>query len=112
MVPALEKGTITGEVMKYVGEIKDLTKEYKDTINNLLEDAGITTSAGDYNHFPTYASAFKDMYASDVASGLRVYQWIDTNLQELEDLATEDEGTTEFGNTNDYIVLRLFRFGT
>jgi len=112
---AEEKGIIAGEVIVYIGEIKDLTKEYKDTINGLLEDAGVTTSAGDYNHFPTYASAFKDMYATSLSNMLTVYKWINDTISvdnALDDQATEDEGTYELGNVHDYYVLRLFRYGT
>tara|TARA_R100000152_G_C6782039_1_gene218111 strand:+ start:6239 stop:9211 length:2973 start_codon:yes stop_codon:yes gene_type:complete len=108
----LEKADIIRDIKKYIGEIKDNAKDYADTINGLLETAGATTtSAGDYNHFPTYTSAFKDVYAANTTMAFIAYSAILDKDSDIEDEAESSEATSEIGEPHDLNALRLFRYG-
>ena len=107
----LDKADIIRDIKKYIGEIKDNAKEYADTINGLLETTGVTTSTGDYNYFPTYTSAFKDVYGANTTIGLLIYNAILDKDSDIEDEAESSEATSEIGHPHDLNALRLFRYG-
>ena len=106
-----EKADIIRDIKKYIGEIKDNAEEDANTINGLLETAGHTTSTGDYNHFPTYTSAFKDVYAANTTAALIAYNAILDKDSDIEDEAESSEATSEIGEPHDLNALRLFRYG-